>query len=440
MSKEEFVEMIESMPLSKGFVQSVAISEGFQARKSAISPIDFLYSICSLSIEGTASFNDMSARLDAQQKPVSVSRQAMAQKMSKESCAKFIKKLLALIIACKIGALETGRLRRTRRFLRILVQDSTIIKLPARLFAYFSGVSNGCSSVCNARVQCVYDLLSESFISFEIDPYSINDLTAAPRLELQQGDLILRDRGYLSSGEIHRHKLSEADCIFRHKQDITYLDPVTADKVDLLGLLRKFGQLDITVALNDKKRTLVRIVAVPVSEEVANIRKMRAKKENKKAPDANYLEMLQWSVFITTIDQQRADYNFICKVYSLRWRIEIIFKSWKSSMAFSKIHTVSKNQLSIILYARFIMILICTQYIFAPAKKIVAEKLKKGLSMLKVIRYLMKNPAKIERLMTALKQNKDNLNFELRSLARYCSYEKRKRSNFEHELNTVIWA
>ena len=78
----------------------------------------------------------------------------------------------------------------------------------------------------------------------------------------------------------------------------------------------------------------------------------------KKPPSKEYLELLSWSIFITTISQKIAGGSFILKAYRLRWRIEIIFKSWKSNMEFTKIHNVSKTQLSIILFARFIMIII----------------------------------------------------------------------------------
>ena len=76
----------------------------------------------------------------------------------------------------------------------MLVQDSTVIKLPVHLFAEFSGVSNAQSSVCNARIQATYDLIPSRLIGFSIDPYSKNDLAAAPELPIQEGDLVLRDR------------------------------------------------------------------------------------------------------------------------------------------------------------------------------------------------------------------------------------------------------
>ena len=66
--------------------------------------------------------------------------------------------------------------------------------------------------MCNARIQGVYDLLSGRFLHFSIDPYSKNDLTAAPELELHQADLILRDRRYLTTNEIKRHVDAGADC------------------------------------------------------------------------------------------------------------------------------------------------------------------------------------------------------------------------------------
>ena len=81
------------------------------------------------------------------------------------------------MILCPSAPLAFGRYK------RVLVQDSTVIQLPARLFTTFSGVSNAHSNVCNARIQAVYDLVAAEFIDFSIDPYSKNDFKAAPELD-----------------------------------------------------------------------------------------------------------------------------------------------------------------------------------------------------------------------------------------------------------------
>jgi hypothetical protein len=351
---------------------------------------------------------------------------------------RFSKKILALIIISRIGKEEIDSLRQAGKFKRVLVQDSTIIGLPVRLFGFFSGVSNAHSSVCNARIQCVYDLITESFICFTIDPYTKNDIKAAPGLNIEKDDLVIRDRGYLTPNEVERHLTAEADCIYRFQSNLVLLNSQTGQRINLLAELQSKKQLDLQVVLNNESRTKIRIVAFPVSEEIANRRRMKAKKEAKKEPGKDCLALMSWSVFITTISKQDADYNFLLRVYSLRWRIEIIFKSWKSNMEFSKIHNVSKKQLSLILYARFIMIIIYIQYIFSPARMIIKKQLKKELSMIKVVRYLIKNTSKIIQIAKAIENYKDKLCYHLRALARYCSYDKRIRANFEQEFDAAF--
>jgi len=238
--------------------------------------------------------------------------------------------------------------------------------------------------------------------------------------------------------EVERHLTSEADCIYRYQSNMILLDSQTRERINLLAELQSKKQLDFQVILNNESGTKIRIVALPVSEEIANKRRMKAKKEAKKEPGKDCLALMSWSIFITTISKQDADYNFLFRVYSLRWRIEIIFKSWKSNMEFSKIHNVSKKQLSLILYARFIMIIIYIQYIFSPARMIIKKQLKKELSMIKVVRYLIKNTSKIIQIAKAIENYKDKLCYHLIALARYCSYDKRVRANFEQEFDAAF--
>jgi hypothetical protein len=145
----------------------------------------------------------------------------------------------------------------------------------------FSGVANRTNKVCNARIQGVYDVLNERFISFSIDPYTKNDLKAAPEMNIQKGDLTLRDRGYLIYDEIGRHIKNGADCIYRHKFGITLLDPVTEEPIDILKKLKKNGMMDMEVKLNNTEKTIVRITAMSIDQEIASARRRKAVKEKK---------------------------------------------------------------------------------------------------------------------------------------------------------------
>ena len=69
---------------------------------------------------------------------------------------------------------------------------------------------------------------------------------------------------------------------------------------------------------------------------------MKARKETKgHNPSKAVLELMDWTIFITTIPAPIADFARILAIYGLRWRIEVIFKAWKSHMNFHLLHRVS---------------------------------------------------------------------------------------------------
>lgn len=322
-------------------------------------------------------------------------------------------------------------------FQRILVQDSTIVKLPLRLFKDMSGVANKTTQVANARIQVVYDLVSEQFLKFEIESYSKNDLKAAPELELKNGDLSLRDRGYLISDEIIRHIDSSAFYIYRHKFDIIYLDEKTYEPIDLLSMLKKKGRIDIAVRLNASPETIVRLIAEPIDINIANSRKRKAKKENKNL-SGKYLKMLEWSIYITNLDSVFFSFDDIFRLYSLRWKIETIFKNWKSNLNFDKIHNVSSVQLKILLHTRFLLILLIHN-IHSLIKPIIKRVFDKYISFLKLTSFLSKSLNKIEIILNLIKDKTFEDSHIIKSIKQKCCYDERSdRKNFEENLTKIF--
>lgn len=280
MKKRKFSELLNSINIDQVSLLDIAFETGLIKRQRLINPTDLLYAICSEATNGTASYNDIAAQIEAES-GVSVSRQAVWKKAT-APCEEFFKKILELTLLNKVDKLEMDSLRKLKKAKRILVQDSTIIRLPVKLFEYFSGVANQNTKLCNARIQCVYDLLAEEFVSFSIDPYSKNDLSAASETVLHEDDLVLRDRGYLILDEIQRHINNKAHCIYRYKTKTIILDPKTEQPLDLLTMLEKNGNLDMEVLMNNENKTAVRIVAEPVSEKIANYRRRKAKQKKKR--------------------------------------------------------------------------------------------------------------------------------------------------------------
>lgn len=392
-----------------------------------IDPYNFLNLFCSLAVQGTSSFNSIAARYSTDYSDIA-SKQAISKKIKAE-CLDFFKSILSLIIKSRLIKDESETMFFLKKYKRVLVQDSTIIKLPFRLFDSFSGVKNAYASFCNARIQGVYNLVSGTFISFSIDPFYKNDLLTAPQLEICKGDLTLRDRGYFSIDEIQRHIDAGADCIFRYKTKTILIDPKSGVPIDLLKLLKRNKFTDMEVCLNNKEKTKVRLVAVPVSEDIANRRRANAKKNfNRHNPSKEVLDLMSWTIFITTIPKEEACFNKILKIYSLRWRIEIIFKAWKSHASFEKFHNISENHLRILITARFIMIVIFTHQIYVPWSAIIKNKYKRDVSLLKLFCFLIKN---IEQIIMFLESMcNENRCVAEQIILKFCMYDKRERLNF----------
>lgn len=397
-----------------------------------IDVVNLLASVCAECLQGSPSCNDLAAQIQTLS-GCAPSRQAVNLRLN-QAFENILQQLLEQVIGQKAAgdpSLAAQTMSAFRNHRRVLVQDSTIIKLPSHLFGDFSGVANAHSSVCNARIQATYNLLDHRLLAVSIDPYSKNDQAAAPELALQKGDLVLRDRGYLVIDEIQRHQDAGADCIYRHRTGAVYLDPQTGQPIDLLALLKNNGSLDLEVLLNNDSRTRVRLLTAPVDVETANLRRRRAKKETHgHRPSKAVLELMDWTIFITTIPAALASFKEILAIYGLRWRIEIIFKAWKSHMQFPLLHRVSKLQMAILIKARLLIITACTNLAYGTLERTLRQNYNRRLSLLKFMRFLSKSPTRFIRVLRSLLSGDHETRAWQETFLRYCCYDQRKRRNY----------
>ena len=126
--------------------------------------------------------------------------------------------------------------------------------------------------------------------------------------------------------------------------------------------------------------------------------------------------------------------KILLDLYSLRWKIETIFKNWKSNLKFDKIHNVSTIQLKILLRSRF-LIIVLMQYIHSAVRNIIRKDFDKLVSFIKITDYLSKNLYKINKILKSIKSKNITEIDEIKTVAYYCCYDKRnKRNNFEQEM------
>ena len=150
---------------------------------------------------------------------------------------------------------------------------------------------------------------------------------------------------------------------------------------------------------------------------------------------------MSWSIFITTIPSSAASFRELLSIYGLRWRIESIFKAWKSNMNFATIHNVSENQLQVLLVARLTMVVIYSHMVYRPGRDRIRDDYGRELSMMKTTHYLAWSPERMPAIVIALRDT-TGPGPVLTALARYCTYGKRERPNSQQTQESLFdsWA
>ena len=99
-------------------------------------------------------------------------------------------------------------------------------------------------------------------------------------------DLIIRDLGYFVLGAFD--EIIGADTFFlsRLRYNVNVYDLIDNQKINLLNELQKKGFLDVWIKLGAKNKTRCRLIAVSLSEQVANERRRKAKNDSCKSRKA----------------------------------------------------------------------------------------------------------------------------------------------------------
>ncbi|MCC5789304.1 MAG: IS4 family transposase [Opitutales bacterium] len=323
-----------------------------------------------------------------------------------------------------------------KTFGRVIVQDSTVIGLPARLADRFPGAKNQTGkAVAGMRIQAFFDLLSESCLGFSISPFTRNDqLASGDVLKLARpGDLIIRDLGYSSlslflrlikEGVHFLSRLKYGTCVFDHN----------GHPVDLLALLQRQRHLDMQAYVGKETRLPVRLIAVPVPEVVAaqRRRKARSNRDRRTNPSKKHMRLLGWTILITSVAQEQIELCALVKTYGLRWRIETLFKTWKSHFRFGSVPAYACST--------FVCSLILAGLIYVAMFQTLFQDLRcrdKGkqphLSPMKLA-SIIHNCAFIE-LQTII-TSIDSQKFWY-TMIYHCRYDQRKRTNYYQVLENL---
>lgn len=416
----------------------LAIASGFVRRKARkLTPLLFVQATVLLVSQSAVSVRNW-AILVGLLGQITLSKQALWERLSQRA-VEFLQQVLAAALQWR-AAVSCARIPEALRvFGRVLVQDSTTVKLSAALAQIFPGGANQHGEAKGQlRIQAVLDLVSQRFVHFGLSPFRRNDQAAAFDVlaVVQKGDLVLRDLGYFVLGSLEKIRQAGAFFLSRLRVDTGIWEAQGPEPLDLLKLLRRQDRVDMTVRLGAQK-VPVRLVAMKLPPEVAAERRRRARASQKH--DGRYqvqkrtLALLDWAIFVTNVPASVWRAKTIVAVYGLRWRIETIFKAWKSHFRLTEVPQGSATQLQAMIYGRLIFLTLSAQLCGGHWMLVRAQSPPSAQSLLKV-------SALLGDFFLVLCLEAWNVRITaawLRQLLYHARYEHRRRKPFTH-LFTIL--
>jgi len=427
---------IFSTLFNKNIINQLAHSSGLIERKRKVNGLDLIVSVFASVAKQMPSYNVVSCMLYTHQN-IDISRQRLHKIISSDKFAIFFKEVINHLWQLQV---DPSRETRKRKFNRVLLQDSTILQLPKRLFQQYSGASNAAVSVANCRIQLCIDLMTNLLQTLGIDSYSVNDLKARHYLKPQKGDLVIRDRGYFALDQLINFVKERVHFIVRSKSNNKFYDRF-GKPINLHKVLSKRKTTVLEVRLSSNKGPLLTLFAQKVSPEIAAERCRAAKLSSKgRTISKQTMEQLQWSIFLTDLDSKTNEFKDIWQLYSLRWRIEILFKALKTHLHLDSIHNVSSNQLHIIIHARIAIVFLITSCVYNPLQaKIERDKHEKKISLFKLIGVLILDFNLLANAILYFRKSctkKENL--LIPKLIKHASYDSRTRKNFKESFDDIF--
>ncbi len=408
------------------------LSSGFKQRKAQkITGKLLLISFFVMALQGNNSFQLWAEKIS------SITGKHLSKQAIWKRITVYFTKFLATVLADALrqqvskGSHQLDQIPFKDQYKRILLQDSTTIALPPCLRWCFPGNTSHGEKKSQLKIQVIYDLLNNRFIYFEITPFTANDQSKSKDILhiAGKGDLVIRDLGYFSIACFNQLINQGISFISRQRFGIKITDTQTGKEINLLARLKTHARFDSWVMIGDKNKVKVRLVAVPLGQEQASRRRHKAKNDRDKRlhHTKEYYEQLGYSIYITTVNQKQFSAMQVVKLYGLRWRIETIFKCWKSQFHLQQLipkqGTLTKERAEAIIYMMLIFILLFQRTVYNYLLSIGASAI---ISLIKLSRYIANN---IELFL------ENNFRTLAPDLIRYCAYDKRKdRLNFIEKL------
>jgi Transposase DDE domain len=243
-----------------------------------------------------------------------------------------LKQVMETMIAaepCAIALLD--------KFTTVEIGDSTTVTIPDEYAAEFPGCGGkSASGKAAVKIQADWELRAGKLTRLSVEPGRLPDAkTKALEEPVAAGALVIRDLGYFSLKSFQKQSAEGAYWISRLQPGTAVFDP-EGRPLNLLEHLRRHrgnAAIDMPILVGAGERLRCRLIVLRVPQEMADRRRQKAYERAQKhgrTPSEEYLELCQWTIFVTNCPVPLLTWKEVVILYRARWQIELMFKLWKS--------------------------------------------------------------------------------------------------------------
>lgn len=289
-----------------------------------------------------------------------ISRVSLHEKFS-ESAVEYLENCLNFILKkkTKTNPIQT---KLFKKFNRVIILDSSSWDINPKLSNILGG-SGGSASIANCKLQTFYEYKKSELSFFEITPGTNpdNKYTKEISNKIKSKDLLLLDLGYYCLKTFFEITNKKAFFISRLKGGAKIYDRNKSKIIILEKTLKNIKgnafHMDIKMGLEQQVKFNCRLICLRMPEEVSNIRRMRLIKNAKRkgrTPSNTTLLLAEWTLIITNVPETWIPSKMVWPIYTIRWQIELIFKSMKSILHIHHSNTANINRLKCEIYGKLI--------------------------------------------------------------------------------------
>jgi hypothetical protein len=227
------------------------------------------------------------------------------------------------------------------RFREVRVTDATTIGLPKALATQYRGCGNHIKGGEAAiKVSVGWELRKGRLVGVVLGEGRAAEMKLVQEHPpIERGALDLCDLGYYSITRL-RELDKQGAYFITHLQCNSVIFDQEGRRYKLVDFFKKQRKgrssscrVDVEVTLGVREQVRCRLVAEPVSREVANERRQKMLREarlrGEKVPPEK-LRLAAWTIYVTNVPEEKLTAEEVVLIGRVRWQIELLFKLWKS--------------------------------------------------------------------------------------------------------------